>query len=161
MFGSEDGTRLRGVITDTLPFLPSAVVDTIMATLRKELVHGMDSEPSGDCEPQSNELSTSDEGETDTCTSPPATATAVRGDRAEQQPHRLHAYINTTMRLEETLTERMNLLTPTEFERILHPIFEEDELTLIIAGAYSCTTSHIMPLYSMSFVHLVFFTIPH
>jgi uncharacterized membrane protein YheB (UPF0754 family) len=28
----------------------------------------------------------------------------------------------------------MNKLTPVEFEQVLHPIFHEDELTLIIAG---------------------------
>ena len=29
----------------------------------------------------------------------------------------------------------MALMTPQEFERVLHPIFEQDELTLIISGA--------------------------
>jgi len=29
----------------------------------------------------------------------------------------------------------MEAMTPAKFERVLHPIFEEDELTLILAGA--------------------------
>jgi len=48
--------------------------------------------------------------------------------------HPLHSYINATLQVESTLIERLELLTATEFERLLHPIFEEDELTLIIAG---------------------------
>ena len=30
--------------------------------------------------------------------------------------------------------EKMNKMTPAEFEQVLHPIFQEDELTLILAG---------------------------
>ena len=33
------------------------------------------------------------------------------------------------------MRERMKMMTPQEFERVLHPIFEQDELTLIISGA--------------------------
>ena len=33
------------------------------------------------------------------------------------------------------MRERMALMTPSEFERVLHPIFEQDELTLIVSGA--------------------------
>jgi hypothetical protein len=132
--GSGDGKWLRKVITDTLPFLPAAVVDTIMDTLRNELVSGHSTTPPDGGEAQSNnQLSSADGGGIHgTASSPspsPSTSTAL-------EPHDLHSYINSTMRLEETLIERMNLLTPTEFERILHPIFEEDELTLIIAGAW-------------------------
>lgn len=48
--------------------------------------------------------------------------------------HPLHTYINGTLQVETTLIERLELLTAAEFERLLHPIFEEDELTLILAG---------------------------
>lgn len=48
--------------------------------------------------------------------------------------HPLHAYMNRRLDLKATLVERMNRLTPAEFEQVLHPIFQEDELTLIIAG---------------------------
>lgn len=48
--------------------------------------------------------------------------------------HPLHQYINRRLNLQALLTFRMNKLTPAQFERVLHPIFQEDELTLIIAG---------------------------
>ena len=47
----------------------------------------------------------------------------------------LHEYIDKTLDLKSLMRERMELMTPKEFERVLHPIFEEDEMTLIISGA--------------------------
>jgi uncharacterized membrane protein YheB (UPF0754 family) len=47
----------------------------------------------------------------------------------------LYSYMDKTLALEETLRVRMMKMTSRQFERVLHPIFEEDELTLIIAGA--------------------------
>lgn len=44
-------------------------------------------------------------------------------------------YMDKTLGVENTLRERMELMSSRQFERVLHPIFEEDELTLIIAGA--------------------------
>jgi hypothetical protein len=38
------------------------------------------------------------------------------------------------MYIQATLIQRMNLLSPAEFQQVLRPIFQEDELTLIIAG---------------------------
>ena len=37
--------------------------------------------------------------------------------------------------LQDLMREKMALMTPQEFERVLHPIFEQDELTLIASGA--------------------------
>jgi uncharacterized membrane protein YheB (UPF0754 family) len=47
----------------------------------------------------------------------------------------LHEYIDSTLGLEKSLTTGMEKMTSAQFERVLHPIFEEDELTLILAGA--------------------------
>jgi len=47
----------------------------------------------------------------------------------------LYPYMDSTLNLERTLRVRMEQMTPRKFERVLHPIFEEDELTLILAGA--------------------------
>ena len=47
----------------------------------------------------------------------------------------LHPYIDQTLQLESTLRTAMEKMTSVQFERVLHPIFEEDELTLILAGA--------------------------
>ena len=47
----------------------------------------------------------------------------------------LFPYMDKTLQLETTLRQRMEKMTSRQFERVLHPIFEEDELTLILAGA--------------------------
>lgn len=49
--------------------------------------------------------------------------------------HVLHGYVDKTLGLEQTLRVKMEAMSPARFERVLHPIFEEDELTLILAGA--------------------------
>jgi uncharacterized membrane protein YheB (UPF0754 family) len=49
--------------------------------------------------------------------------------------HTTHEYINKKLGLEHTLRVKMEQMSPAQFERVLHPIFEEDELTLILAGA--------------------------
>jgi len=48
--------------------------------------------------------------------------------------HVLHDYVNEQLGLRETLRVSMEAMSSVQFERVLHPIFEEDELTLIIAG---------------------------
>ena len=45
-------------------------------------------------------------------------------------------YVDKTLGLQQTLRTQMELMTSEKFERVLHPIFEEDELTLIIAGGF-------------------------
>lgn len=59
---------------------------------------------------------------------------AMKDSLGGSPEHPLHLYTNAKLGLEATLIERMNRLTPTEFEQVLHPIFQEDELTLILAG---------------------------
>ena len=56
-------------------------------------------------------------------------------ERLIDHVHVLHEYTDDTLGLKELMRERMALMTPQEFERVLHPIFEQDELTLIISGA--------------------------
>ena len=46
----------------------------------------------------------------------------------------LHPYVDTALDIETTLRTRMEAMTSQQFERVLHPIFEEDELTLILSG---------------------------
>jgi hypothetical protein len=46
----------------------------------------------------------------------------------------LHGYVDEALEIEQTLRARMMAMTSAQFERVLHPIFEEDELTLILAG---------------------------
>jgi len=42
--------------------------------------------------------------------------------------------MDTAMDLENTLRERMSALPPTDFEELLHPVFQEDEWKLILMG---------------------------
>lgn len=46
----------------------------------------------------------------------------------------LHKYMTTTLDIESTLAHRLKLLNPHEFEDLLHPVFQEDEIILIAAG---------------------------
>ena len=46
----------------------------------------------------------------------------------------LHDYVDGALEIERTLRARMMAMTSVQFERVLHPIFEEDELTLILSG---------------------------
>lgn len=48
----------------------------------------------------------------------------------------LHSYVDKKLGLQYTLRTEMELMTSIKFERVLHPIFEEDELTLILAGGF-------------------------
>jgi hypothetical protein len=56
-------------------------------------------------------------------------------ERLSDHVHVLHEYTDDALGLKELMREKMALMTPQEFERVLHPIFEADELTLIISGA--------------------------
>lgn len=46
----------------------------------------------------------------------------------------LHHYTNDKLDLKKLLVQRMSKLSPAEFEQVLHPIFQEDEIILIAAG---------------------------
>jgi len=48
---------------------------------------------------------------------------------------RITPYAQETMKLEETLRTRLERLPPAEFERLLHAVFEQDEIKLILVGA--------------------------
>ena len=68
----------------------------------------------------------------------PETISLVTRKALEKLPnhvHVLHEYIDKTLGLEQTLRKKMERMTSAKFERVLHPIFEEDELTLVLAGA--------------------------
>lgn len=48
----------------------------------------------------------------------------------------LHDYVDKTLGIEAKLYSRMRAMSCERFERVLHPIFEEDELTLILSGGF-------------------------
>lgn len=45
-----------------------------------------------------------------------------------------YEYMTKALDLERTMSSRMKQLTPSEFEGVLHPAFEEDEILLILVG---------------------------
>lgn len=47
-----------------------------------------------------------------------------------------HSYVDTKLGIEKTLRTGLESMTSKAFEQVLHPIFEEDELTLILAGGF-------------------------
>lgn len=49
--------------------------------------------------------------------------------------HHSYIYMEEALRLEDIIRMKMENLTCAKFERVLHPIFEEDEMTLILVGA--------------------------
>ena len=46
----------------------------------------------------------------------------------------LHNYVTTTLDIENTLAVRLKRLSCADFEDLLHPVFQEDEITLIVTG---------------------------
>merc|ERR1711907_312051 len=55
--------------------------------------------------------------------------------RLEEHVHPMHGYADKALGLCENIEAKLSTMPAKEFERVLHPIFEEDEMTLIIAGA--------------------------
>lgn len=54
-------------------------------------------------------------------------------DNPQKYPH-VHRYVSDQLDIEKTLARRLKTLSPKEFEDLLHPVFQEDEITLIATG---------------------------
>jgi uncharacterized membrane protein YheB (UPF0754 family) len=54
-------------------------------------------------------------------------------ENPHQYPH-VHRYVSERLDIEKTLARRLKLLSPKEFEDLLHPVFQEDEAILITTG---------------------------
>ena len=52
------------------------------------------------------------------------------------QKTNFHSYVDKTLKIKQTLQSGLESLSSKDFEQVLHPIFEEDELTLILAGGF-------------------------
>ena len=48
-------------------------------------------------------------------------------------PHS-YEYQDEALEIEVTVSEKMGALRSSEFERVLHPVFEQDEIKLIVVG---------------------------
>ncbi len=47
----------------------------------------------------------------------------------------IHAYTDEALAIEDEMRNKMESLPPADFEQVLHPVFQEDEIKLIIIGA--------------------------
>eukprot|EP00854_Cymbomonas_tetramitiformis_P021119 gene21119-25358_t len=63
-----------------------------------------------------------------------AAANGLRDLALESKTHPAHIYVEERLAIEETLCYRLQRLSPMEFEDLLHPVFQEDEIILIIVG---------------------------
>mmetsp|Transcript_7921 Transcript_7921/g.17538 ORF Transcript_7921/g.17538 Transcript_7921/m.17538 type:complete len:494 (-) Transcript_7921:79-1560(-) len=63
-----------------------------------------------------------------------AAASGLRQLAYEPDSHPAHDYAAKALGIEGTLDHRLKLLSPHEFEGLLHPVFQEDEIILIMAG---------------------------
>jgi hypothetical protein len=62
------------------------------------------------------------------------TITAAVARRLPSHVHVVYDFMDGAMDLEKTLADSMTSMTPRAFEGVLHPVFQEDEFTLIVAG---------------------------
>lgn len=46
----------------------------------------------------------------------------------------IHSYVSQSFDIEKTLSSRLKKLSPKNFEDLLHPVFQEDEIILIVVG---------------------------
>ncbi len=56
---------------------------------------------------------------------------------AKNQTHEydhIHSYVSKSFDIEQTLSSRLKQLSPKNFENLLHPVFQEDEIILIVVG---------------------------
>jgi len=63
-----------------------------------------------------------------------AAANGLRDVAREPLEHPAHLYLADALNIGPTLARRLKALSPTRFEGLLHPVFEEDEIVLIVVG---------------------------
>ena len=64
-----------------------------------------------------------------------AAVKAIKTIAAHPEEHEeLHNYVTQQLDIEKTLSSRLKLLNPKQFENLLHPVFQEDEIILIAIG---------------------------
>jgi len=70
---------------------------------------------------------------------------AIRTVAADPEKYdEIHRHISQRLDIEDTLSSRLKLLTPKNFENLLHPVFEEDEIILIVVGGVLGAMAGIM-----------------
>ena len=65
-----------------------------------------------------------------------ASATGHLAAKLPEHVDAVHSYVDRALQLAPTMRASLERMTPEKFEGVLHPIFQEDELTLIVSGAF-------------------------
>jgi len=64
-----------------------------------------------------------------------AAVSAIREAASQPEAYpELHEYMRKSLDIQATLSHRLQQLPPKDFEDLLHPVFKEDEITLIVVG---------------------------
>ena len=63
-----------------------------------------------------------------------AATNGLRDLANEPMHHPTHLYVAERLCIEPTLCHRLQQLSPSNFENLLHPVFKEDEVVLIVVG---------------------------
>lgn len=140
----EHSKDFEKIISRNVPFLTSSMIDAIMQSLHQLLLGDFDGAASHSDQAIAQDgtnAPVTDRPEQPHAATASSSALLPNGEVDDMSPqkdstqhHPLHTYIDHALEMDATLVDRMLRLTPAEFERVLHPIFEEDELTLIAAG---------------------------
>ncbi|KAG5181878.1 hypothetical protein JKP88DRAFT_199724, partial [Tribonema minus] len=69
------------------------------------------------------------------------------GMRLKDHVHVLDDYTDKTLRLQETMDLKMKMMSSRTFEGVLHPVFQEDEFTLIVAGGALGLAAGLIQMY--------------
>ena len=63
-----------------------------------------------------------------------AAAEGLRQLAREDATHPTHVYLDKKLAIESTLCTRLQAMSATNFEDLLHPVFQQDEIVLIVVG---------------------------
>lgn len=136
----ENAEEFVNIIRRIVPVLTEATVQDVIASLKKQLLGMENVKPNLNAMPETGvglgPLSVTPTGRT-TCGSGVTNICINR--------HPLHTYINRALDIESTLTQKSKSLTSYEFERILHPVFEQEEVLLVLAGMAVLIVCKICP----------------
>lgn len=70
-----------------------------------------------------------------------------------QHSRAIEEYMDSAMKVEETLTWRLQRIPPPEFESIVHPIFQDDEWILLLVGGLLGVLIGLLQAYALQHIH--------
>ena len=70
-----------------------------------------------------------------------------------QHSQAIEEYMDSAMKVQETLTWRLTRISPDEFESIVHPIFQDDEWILLLVGGILGVIIGLLQAYALQNIH--------